>query len=85
MCSTKSNYSATVGRAKIRQNSKFDKTWQKSMSFYISAEKPVSEIGQKKYQKKEYDLLISTDKCSYRWWDISAYITFPEFISYFCT
>ena len=32
-CSTKSNYSATVGGAKIRQNSKFDKTWQKSMSF----------------------------------------------------
>ena len=34
------------------------------MSFYISAEKLVSETEEKTYQKEEYDLLISTDKCS---------------------
>ena len=58
---------------------------KKACPLYISAEKPVSEIEEKTYQKEEYDLLISTDKCSYRWWDSSAYITFPEFVSYFCT
>ena len=82
--SIKSNYSVIVGRAKIRQNSKFDKASQKCMSSYISAEKPVSKTEKKICQKGEYDLLISTDKCSYRWWDIFTYITFPEFLFHFC-
>ena len=51
--SIKSNYSAIVGRAKIRQNSKFDKASQKCMSSYISAEKPVSKIEKKKFIKRE--------------------------------
>ena len=36
------------------------------MSFTFQPKKPVSEIEKKMYQKEEYDLLISTDKCSYR-------------------
>ena len=49
--SIKSNYSVIVGRAKIRQNTKFEKTSQKCMSSYISAEKPVRKIEKKTLSK----------------------------------